>query len=284
MAIERVQWHFQKDGDECTLDGIRSTELTDRSNRPKPALIFENSWNIPPLPDYEELLDGLDQHFAIFGLEKNGLNNLADREPKTVQGHADLTVAFCEFLVASGLASQFHLLGHSMGFATAYLAALRMRSRTLSLIGLAPLLPGEHSLTEFKLRFVKLGIGMGLLFTNGFAGLLYAWRSSLGYVRRYFRRRSHSDAIIEDMSRFRFSEPLPIPALMVVTYNDELVPTTRDMEARTREVLPSLTWHLESRYRHSMPLLHGRNLAMVVADYVRRLEMNSASVVNAASR
>ena len=267
MPVERFTWSFPHQGKTVSIAGIRSAREVDASGSPKPWLVFENSWNIPPLPDYHEMLDALDERFNVVGLSKNGLNNLARLEPRTIDGHAALTVSWCRSLLAGGKVSSFSLLGHSMGFATAYRIATQLPESVRCLMGVAPLLPGEHSLAAFLSRFLVLGIGMGALGTSGAAGRRYFWQSGPRYLGRFLRNPMTALALIGDMARFRIDVPATMPTLIVEPYRDELVPSCRAFEATARGVFPQLSWvRMTGRtQRHSLPLLFGRTVATLVA-------------------
>lgn len=280
MPVETTTWTFAHDGRPVTIPGIRSSPAEDARGSAKPVLVFENSWNIPPLPDYHELLDALDEHFNVVGLSKNGLNNLGSMEPRTIEGHAELTVSFCRWLRESGKAPSLTILGHSLGFATAYRAVTRLAGGVEALIGVAPLLPGKHSLATFFFRFIAMSIGMGALRSKGPRGQRYFWTSGTRYVARLLRKPLSALSLIADMARLRFEVPIRLPALIIAPYSDELVPWNSDSDNAVHETFPLLEWHQMTgrSHRHSLPLLYGQTVAGIVAERFGQRRRKSGNV------
>jgi pimeloyl-ACP methyl ester carboxylesterase len=233
---------------------------------PKPTLLFENSYNIP-LADYEELLATLDRHFHVVAIEKNGLNNLGSHEPRTIAGHAALTLAFLEILEQEGTPPPQVVVGHSLGFATAYVAARKIPSLRL-LVGIAPLLPGKHSRTMFAARMIALLLSDAFAGATGIKRRAYVRTNLLAYTNRFFRNPLAGFALVRDMSRFRFAEePLATPALLILPTVDELVP--RDSWSRD-DVLRALPRAQEDcctdpEHRHSLPLHYGEEIGAKIA-------------------
>jgi len=273
MAVETTTWTFVHHGRSVSIAGVRSAKTADQRGSPKPVLLFEHSWNIPPLPDYRELLDALDQRFHVVGLTKNGLNNLRGMEPRTIAGHAELTISFCRWLLMSKTASSLSILGHSLGFATAYAAMSEVSGNVRSLIGVAPLLPGNHSIKAFVYRFLAMSVGMGALRTTGLAGQHYFWTSGPRFIGRVLRNPLASLSLVADMARVRFDDVVQVPTLIIAPYSDELVPRDVDRDSGIHEIFPQLEWHLmeDPSHRHSLPLFHGRRVAAIVAEHFRRV-------------
>src|SRR5262245_24610390 len=257
MPVEPFAWTLTHDGRRLTLDGFRSLSPPEG----KPVLVFESGANIPPLPDCRELLDALDERFQVVGLAKNGLNKLGSAEPRTIDAYAALTVSFCRAFPAVSL------LGHSLGFAVAYRAATQLRGSVRSLMGVAPLLPGKHSVPRFVYRFARLTAGM-LFGTTGAAGRRYILTRGPLYAARFLRNPVAAFALIFDMRRVRFEEPVTTPTLILKPHTDELVPG-----GDVRELFPRLEWPTMPRpvHRHSLPLLFGREVARIVTEYHDRV-------------
>ncbi len=265
MALRPANWTLPGPRP-LVISGIRS-DAADGAT-PKPTLLFENSYNIP-LADYMELLATLDRHFHVVAIEKNGVNNLGPHEPRTIAGHAELTVAFLQILEQEGIPPPQVIVGHSLGFATAYVAARKIPSLRL-LVGIAPLLPGKHGWITFAARMISLMVTDGFAGAKGMKRREYVRTNLLAYPNRFLRNPLAGFALVRDMSRFRFAEePLATPALLILPTVDELVPRGSWSRDELLKALPRAKEDCctDPEHRHSVPLHYGQEIGAKIASF-----------------
>ena len=276
MALRPARWMLPGPPP-LVINGTRSDAADGTS--PKPTLLFENSYNIP-LADYEKLLATLDRHFNVVAIEKNGVNNLGPHEPRTIAGHAALTLAFVQILEQEGIPPPQVAVGHSLGFATAYIAARKIPSLRL-LVGIAPLLPGKHGWITFAARMISLLVRDAFAGATGIKRRAYVRTNLLAYPNRFFRNPLAGFALVRDMSRFRFAEePLATPALLILPTVDELVPRDSWSSDDVLKALPRAKEDCctDPEHRHSVPLHYVEEIGAKIASFfaaIREAEQNA---------